>query len=118
MTGANGHDLNKSTDIAIGIFQDKVVIHWHAPTTSISFDPQRAFEFGEQMARTAHKARFGEEVENDGKYLSRQIRQRMTEDLRDKMITRVRVMLPSLLDSKNLDYTARSIVDTIFSEVA
>jgi len=113
----NGHD--KSTNIAIGIHNGKVVIHWHQPTTQISFDPQNAFEFGEQMARTAHKARFGEDAPSDGSYLAQQVRQRLTEDLRDRMVTRVVHIIRSQQERKKSPAdVARSVVDVIFAEVS
>jgi hypothetical protein len=119
MKGLNGHDKSASTDIAIGIKEGKVVIHWHQPTNHISFDPQNAFDFGEQMARTAHKARFGEEAPNDGSYLASQIRQRITEDLRDRMVVRATHVIRSQeAKGKTPADVARSVVDTILAEVS
>jgi hypothetical protein len=117
----NGHDKSKSggVDVAIGIHEGKVVIHWHQPMTHISFDPQNAFEFGEQMARVAHKARFGTDAPSDGSYLAQQVRQRLTEDLRNRMVMRAMHVIRSLQESgRSPDFVAKELVDTIFAEVA
>lgn len=116
----NGHDHTKdgSVDIAIGIHQGKVVIHWHQPTTQISFDPQNAFQFGEQIARTAHKARFGTEAPNDGSYLGQQIKAKLTEDLRDRLAIRAGHIMRTLLEKgKAPEWIGKEIVDAVFSEV-
>ncbi len=116
----NGHDKDKAgkVDIAIGIHMDKVVIHWREPTTFITFDAQNAFDFGEQMARCAHKARFGEDAPSDGSYLAQQVRSRITEDLRNRMITRAVLMMRSMVgQEKSPEYIAAQVVDTIFAEV-
>lgn len=117
----NGHDKTKegSTDIAIGIHEGKVLIHWHQPTTHILFEPQNAFEFGEQMARTAHKARFGEEAPSDGKYLAGEIRARLTEEMRDRLSFRVMHVIRSLTERhKTPQEVAKEVIQVIFNEVA
>jgi len=121
MTQVNGHDPSKSgsVDVAIGISQGKVLIHWQRPTTYIAFDPQNAYEFGEMMARTAHKARFGEDAPDDRSYLAQQIRARVTEELRDRMVIRTMHVIRSLQEkNKSPDFVAKEVVDTIFAEVS
>ena len=106
-------------DIAIGIGDGgKVVMHWHEQCNRIDFDPQSAFDMAEGLARTAHKVRFGKNPPTDNSYLAQQIKARLTEQVRDKMVGRVALMLTSMLrQEKTHGYMAMQIVDTIFAEV-
>ena len=116
----NGHDKSGDgkTSIAIKDHGGKVILEFPNPVTWIALDPQNAFEIAEATARAAHTAKFGKAPPDDRSYLAQQVRARLTDELRDRMVVRVRVMLPSLLDnSRSLDYVARQVVDQIFSEV-
>ena len=74
--------------------------------------------FAEALARVAHKVRFGEEAPTDASYLAQQIKSRLTEQMRDKMVTRVALMLTGMIrQDKTHGYMALQIVDSIFSEV-
>lgn len=111
-------NLNEKVQIALNDVQGKVVMHWHRPRDTIVFDPQSAFTFAEQLARAAHRAQFpGDRMPEDFSYLAQQIKQRLTEEMRDRLVFRVRSMLPSLLERKDLNYTALQLVDTIFAAV-
>lgn len=107
--------LDDNVDISMRDHGGKVYMEWHKPVTRIVFDPQNAFNLAEHLARAAHKARFpGEKMPNDFSYLAQQIKQRLTDDMRDRLALRVRSMLPSLL-AKDMNYASLQIVDTIFS---
>lgn len=111
-------NLNEKVDVALNDVQGKVVMHWHEPRDTIVFDPQSAFTFAEHMARAAHRAKFpGDRLPEDFSYLAQQIKQRLTNDMRDRLVIRMRTMLPSLLERKDLNYAALQIVDTIFAAV-
>ena len=112
-------EIHGDTDIAIGIGEGgKVVMSWHRQCNRIDFDPQNAFEIAEGLARTAHKARFGENAPDDTSYLAQQIKSRLTEQMRDKMVQRVAIMLTSMIrQEKSHGYMALQIVDTVFAEV-
>lgn len=111
-------DISKGTDVGIASIKGKVVLWWRKPQTEISFEPQNAFEFAEHLARCAHATRFpGERIPEDFHYLAQQIKQRLTEDIRDRLIVRIGTMLPSLLEKKDLTYLATQVVDTIFSAI-
>lgn len=105
-----------SVDVALGIQNGQVLLHWHGARDAITFDPQNAYEMGEAMARAAHKARFGEDPPSDHSYIAGQVRARATDELRTKLVTRIALMLRSLED-KDRGYAARQIVDTVLSEV-
>ena len=108
-----------NVDIAIGIGDGgKVVMRWHQSCNRIDFEPQNAFEIAEGLARTAHKARFGEEPPDDRSYLAQQIKSKLTEKVRDRMVIRVANMLGSLRCNDKTDgYIALQIVDSIFAEI-
>lgn len=109
-------NMEESVDIALKDVHGKVVMHWYKLRDRIVFEPQAAFNFAEQLARCAHRARFpGERIPDDFSYLAGQIKQRLTEEMRGRLVARMRVMLPSALESKDLAYVSRQIVDTIFS---
>lgn len=113
-------EIHGNVEIAVGIGEGgDVVLHWHGRRERIDFNPQSAFDLAEAMARTAHKARFGEYPPNDEGYLAQQIKARLTEQMRDKMVARVALMLTSMIrQDKTHGYMALQIVDSIFAEVA
>ena len=106
------------TDVAIGVVEGKVVAKWNEPTTQIVFDAQNAFQIGEALARAAHEARFGEKVPSDMSYLQQQIKARVTEELRDKLVTRVAHIIRSTQERKRTPgFVAMSAVDAVLREV-
>jgi hypothetical protein len=111
-------NLNENVDVALRDVQGKVVMLFPKPVPHIVFDPQVAFNLAEHIARCAHKAKFpSERIPNDFSYLAQQVKQRLTEEMRDRLVVRMRTMLPSALESKDLGYVSRQIVDTIFSAI-
>lgn len=109
-------DLNEKVDIGLGVLSGKVAMQWGTPRSHIVFEPQNAFEFAEHLARAAHRARFpGDRMPDDFSYLAQQVRERLTQELRDRLAVRVRTMLPSLLERKDMNYASIKIVDVIFS---
>jgi hypothetical protein len=57
------------------------------PKQAVIFDPQQAWMIAEHMARCAHKARFPDErIPDDFSYLANQIKARLTDDLRDRLM--------------------------------
>jgi hypothetical protein len=111
-------NLEESVDIALKDVRGKVVMLFPRPVPHVVFAPQGAFDFAENLARAAHRARFpGDRVPNDFHYLAQQIKQRLTEEMRDRLIVRLRAMLPSALESKDLGYVSRQVVDTVFAAI-
>lgn len=107
------------TEIAVGDDEGSVIMRFPKPIGWARLDPQNAFEIGEAIARAAHRARFGTEPPSDSSYIGQQIRSRVTEQLRDKMVARTVLLLRNMQNSnKTPGYWALQIVDTIFAEVA
>jgi hypothetical protein len=113
-------EKDASIDVAVGVVDGKVVAQWHRPTARIVFDPQNAFQIGEALARAAHEARFpGEKLPQDGSYIARQVRAKLTEDLRVRMINRVSLMMQGeQFRTWTPGKQAMHLVDAIFREVA
>lgn len=107
-----------NVDIAFGIEGDKVVMQWQEPTNRIEFDHENAFEFGELLARKAHEAKFGT-VPTDLNYLAAQVKARVTDQLRERMIMKAAFDMRSLVEQKKTPgQIAVAIVDAILQEVA
>lgn len=109
-------DATENVEVAMKVMNGKVLMTWPVPRAHIFFEPQAAFDLAEHMARAAHRAKFpGEQMPEDFSYLAQQIKQRLTDAMRDRLVIRLRTALPSLLVSKDLNYVAQQMVDTIFS---
>lgn len=105
-----------ATTVAVRAEGGQVLLVFPSPIVWCQLDPQVAYQAGEAIARAAHEARFGE-APKDEHYIASQVRARVTEDLRDRMVTRVGVMLNSITRKPPAEQ-ARMIVDTILAEVA
>lgn len=109
-------DMDKKSDVGLRDYKGKVVLIFMKPEPYVVFEPQMAFHIAEQMARAAHRARFpGDRMPDDFSYLAQQIKQRLTDDMRDRLQIRVAKMLPNLLERKDLVYASKQLIDTIFS---
>lgn len=83
----------------------------------VVFDPQNAFDFGEQLARSAHSAKFPGERPPDRQYLAQQIRARVTEQIREFLVGRAAMMLHSQREKKTVSNQklAVQLVDQLLS---
>lgn len=117
MSGAKEVHGPGATSLAVKAEGGNVLIVFPKPIIWCQLDPQTAFEAGEQIARAAHEARFGTPPQSDGSYIAQQVKARITEDLRDRMVARVALMLNSI-GRKSHGEQAMMIVDTILAEVA
>lgn len=103
---------------------DKVHIRLTAagvPPIVIPMDPQAAFEGGEAMARMAHAVRFpNEPLMDDKQYLAQQIRARTTEQYRNFLVNRVKLMFNSLREDKKWSNQklAEEVVDVVVTKFA
>lgn len=119
MTTGNGSDKPASVDVALGIHDGKIVMTWRTPTSIITFDPENAFQLAEAIARSAHEAKFGKVVQTDKSYLAQQIKYRVTDEIRGRMVLEAGFSLKKMLEQdRGPDYIAKEIVDRILSEVA
>jgi len=106
-----------ATTLAVKAEGGHVLLVFPTPAVWVQLDPQTAFHAGEAIARAAHEAHYGHAPATDESYIASQIKSRITEDLRDRMVRRVVVMMGSIQRKSAADQ-ARMIVDTILAEVA
>lgn len=90
----------EQTKVVIEARSGKVILQYSKLTQNLVIDPARAFEIAEGLARAAHDARFPGEKLPDDSYLSGQIRARVTEQLRDRMVVRASIVMNNLYQKK------------------
>lgn len=113
--------MSDSIDVAVGVVEGKVVIKWHEPVTEITFDANNAYTVGEAMARAAHEAHFGAKanVGADRSFIAEQIKMRVTDELRQKMILKAATIVRSMQDQKRTPgQIAVHVVDSVLQETA
>ena len=107
------------TDMMIGDERGKVFIRYPQPVEIVVMDPGNAFSIAEQIARTAHRAQFGQEAPEDMHYLAQQVKARVTDEMRDRKIARCCVLLNNMhTNPKTPGYWAMQIVDSLLADVA
>lgn len=114
--------MSGKVEVVVGIEKGKVEVSMRENESGRyaqgAFDPHNAQEFGEMLAREAYRAMNpGKRVSDDFSYLAKQVRERLTDEMKTRMVMRVRTMLPSLLEKKDINFAANQIVDTIFSAI-
>lgn len=108
-----------ATEIAVKAEGNHVILRFPKPVAWVMLEAETAYHVGEAIARAAHEARFGQPPPSDAAYIAQQVRARVTDELRDRMVTRAALMLSSLRNQNKSDgYTAMQLVDTILAEVA
>lgn len=88
-------------------------------TLPINMEPQAAFELAESMARAAHFARFGKEVQSDESYIAEQARARATETIRMMLTQRLSIMLNSMREDRawSNGRLAQEIIDVVLKRL-
>jgi hypothetical protein len=108
---------NGATEMILALEGGRVIFRFKEPKLWVAFDPQNAMAVSGRMARMAYEAHTGKPAP-DGHAMERQVQSKLTEQMRDRMIARVTLMLPSLLEKgRTPGYIAMEIVDQIFSAV-
>lgn len=113
-----------NVDTAIGVVEvgseRHVCLRFHQPLQEIVFAPQNAFEIAEGMARAAHMARFGTlPKSSDVGYLASQIKARVTQEIRNQLVTKTAFDIRSMLEqNKDPNRIAQEVVDNLLARVA
>lgn len=112
-TDADGGNV----DTALKVEGGKVVLAYHQPVRLVLFDPQNALQLAHGLARASYEARFGRAPADEGhNLLAQQVRSTVTRELRDRMISRVKLSLTSLQEQhRHPDYIATELVDIVLS---
>lgn len=104
------------TRIAVDDRDGKVVLQFSKPTQNLVMDPANVFPIAEAMARAAHRAKFPDAPMGDGSYIANQVRARVTEELRDRMVTRAAIVMGNLYQKKwTPGKAALELVDIVLS---
>lgn len=107
-----------ATELAVKCEGHHVILRFPRPVAWVLLEPEVAYHAGEAIARAAHEARHGT-VPDDATYIASQVRARVTEDLRNLLVARVALMLPSLRQNNQTDgYVAMQVVDTVLAQIA
>ena len=128
MSDRDNQDFKKSTPdevrrgkthVMVGDEHGQVFLRFPQPMQVLVLDPQNAFTIAEAVARSAHKARFGVDAPTDQSYLAQQVKDRLTDEMRDRMIARVTLLLNNAkTEPKTPGYWAMQIVDSVFNAVS
>lgn len=111
-------ELQGAVTVGVEDRPGEVILHFSRQTKDLVMKPENAFPIAEGIARAAHRAKFGDTPNNDHSYLAQQVRARVTEQLRDRMVVRAGVMLTSMIEKqKDVSYMAQQITDSILAEV-
>lgn len=104
------------TRVSIEDRDGKVVLQFSKPTQNLVMDPGNAFPIAEAMARAAHRAKFPGQAMPDGSYIGEQVRARVTEDLRNRMVARAAIVMGNLYQKKwTPGKAALELVDIVLS---
>lgn len=106
-----------ATEMILALEDGRIIIRFKEPKLWVAFDPQNAMAVSGRMARMAYEAHYGKPAP-DAHAMEREVQSKLTEQMRDRMIARVALMLPNLLEKgKTPGYIAMQVVDSIFSAV-
>lgn len=104
------------TKIAVSDRDGKVILQFSKPITNLVMDPANVMPIAEAIARAAYICTHGKPPASNASIIAQEIRSRVTEQMRDQMVSRVALMLVSLRDQTKSDgYTAMQIVDTVLA---
>lgn len=107
-------------NIAVSVAENNVILTFRHAADRVekyTLDAQNAFVVGEALARAAHEARFGDKPPSDQSYIAQQVRARVTEDLRDRLVTRLALMIHSMrTENKSDGEIAMQVVDRVLAD--
>lgn len=116
MTGESKAEVQAS-NVGIAVHEGQVLVRFDWPLDLIKLDPQNAYHIGEAIARAAHEARFGEKMQTDASYIAQQVRARITEAMRDRLVQRLSLIVHSMrLENKSDGEIAMTVVDRVLSD--
>ena len=106
-----------NVDIAMKVHGGKVSMMYHQPVREVAFEPQNALNFAHMMARYSYEATHGHPPQDEGhQLLAQQVRKKVTKEVRETLVNRVKLMLRSLNEQhRHPDYIATQLVDTVLS---
>jgi tRNA C32,U32 (ribose-2'-O)-methylase TrmJ len=102
---------------AIKAHDGKVILMYHTPVREVVFDSQNALNLAHALARCSYEARYGKPPADEGnQLLAQQVRKKVTKEVREMLIKRVKLSLRSLSEQhRSPEYIATQLVDTVLS---
>lgn len=108
-----------TTEVAVRRDGAHVVFAFPNPIMWAKLDWVTAYNLAEATARAAHEAQHGAPPNVAGSYmveLEKMVRQQVTEELRDRMVTRATIVVQNLVERKvTPGRAALEIVDTVLA---
>lgn len=107
------------TQMGIACIQGKVVLKFPQPMEHVALGAENARFIAEAIGRAAYEAHYGKAPPDDMRSaLAQQIRDNITDELRDRMIARFTLVVPSMVNqSKTPGRIAMEMVDILLREV-
>jgi hypothetical protein len=111
--------MSGATTVGIKDENGKVVLVFPEAVKWCELEPEMARQAAEAMARAAYRCRYRTDPPDGRSALAGEIRQRVTKEIRNALVTRVALMLRSLQDrGRAPNAIAQEVVDTLLSRVA
>lgn len=111
-----------NVDIAIGVFEGKVIARWLEATREIMFDPANAYKVGLALSHAAIEAHEGTRQQKDIEFIGEELAQIkivVTDAQRDMLVATVATILATLIEKKMTPgYIAMHCVDAVLRETA
>lgn len=111
-----------NVEVAIGVFEGKVIARWHGPIEEIIFDPANAYQIGVALAQAAMQAHRGVSEAWDKEFIAGELREvgvKISDFKRDALIGQVATILKTFMrQNKSSGYIAMHCVDTVLRETA
>ena len=107
------------TQIGWKVIGKEVVLVFPQPMEVLTFGSENARQFAEIMGRCAYEAHYGKPAPDDMKsMIAQDIRDRLTDELRDRMIARIALIMPQMMEKKKTPgFIAMELVDIFMREV-
>lgn len=107
------------TEVGLAVIQREVVMKFPQPMEFVVFGAENARLFSENLARAAYEAHYGmAPPEHMQSVLAQEIRDRITDQMRDRMIARFALVVPGMLEKKQTPgRIAMELVDILLREV-
>jgi S-adenosylmethionine synthetase len=108
-----------STTVAVGVEKGRAVLRFPKPIEFAAFDSANAMQVAEALSRAAYEAHHGKAPPDDVSIVAERVKQRVTQEVRDRMVTRINLILISQREKKTVSngHLAMELVDRILSDV-
>lgn len=111
--------MSGTQTIAVGDEGGKVVLKFHQPITWCELDPEMARQAAEAMAKAAYRCRYKVDPPDNRSALAGEMRERVTKQIRNELVTRMTLVIRSLQDKGRAPHLmAEEIVDQLLARVA